>query len=86
MKDANAAVQRINNDVRGLFLRTVLAVCGVNRIDDLPPAVLDVMRKNDFEADGRPLTVRRIRAVSMWRQPHESAKATAFSVSAPAGI
>ncbi len=50
--------------MRGLFLRTVLAVCGVKKMEDLPPAVLDVMRKDDFEADGRPLTVRRIRAVT----------------------
>ena len=56
--------KNLNNDVRGLFLRTVLAVCGVKKIDDLPPAVYDVMKKSDFEADGRPLTVRRIRAVT----------------------
>ena len=56
--------KRLNKDVRGLFLRTVLAVCGVQRMEDLPQAVLDVMRKDDFEADGRPLTVRRIRAVT----------------------
>jgi len=57
-------IKDVNKDVRGLFQRTVLAVCGVRRMEDLPPAVLDVMKKDDFEADGRPLTVRRIRAVT----------------------
>ena len=76
--------KNINNDVRGLFLRTVLAVCGVKKIDDLPPAVLDVMRKNDFEADGRPLTVRRIRAVS--NAIFEAAGASAHQTTAAAFV
>ncbi len=76
--------RNINNDVRGLFLRTVLAVCGVNRIDDLPQAVFDVMRKNDFEADGRPLTVRRIRAVS--NAIFEAAGAAAHQTTAAAFV
>ena len=55
----------LNNSVRDLFKETVLKVCGVNTIDDLPPSVLAVMRKGDYEVDGgHPLSVRRIRAVT----------------------
>ena len=53
----------INNDVRKLFLDTVLAVCGVSKIEELPPAVLAVMKAEDY-GKGRPLTARRITAVT----------------------
>ena len=58
-KDSRA----VNNDVRELFLNTVLAVCGVSKIDELPPAVLSVMKAEDY-GKGRPLTARRITAVT----------------------
>ena len=54
----------LNNSVRSLFKETVLKVCGVVRIEDLPPSVRAVMRKSDYDNDGHPLSVRRIRAVT----------------------
>lgn len=54
----------VNNDVRSLFKETVLAVCGVRRLEDLPPSVLAVMKKDDYDGKGHPLTVRRITAVT----------------------
>ena len=55
----------INNAVRDLFKETVLKVCGVGTIDELPPSVLAVMKKGDYGANGgHPLSVRRIKAVT----------------------
>ena len=54
----------LNNSVRDLFKETVLKVCGVGRIEDLPPSVRAVMRKSDYDNNGHPLSVRRIRAVT----------------------
>ena len=54
----------LNNSVRSLFKETVLKVCGVGRIEDLPPSVRAVMRKGDYDNKGHPLSVRRIRAVT----------------------
>ena len=50
--------------MRDLFKETVLKVCGVRTLDDLPKAVRDVMKKGDYDNDGHPLSVRRIRAVT----------------------
>ena len=67
----------VNNEVRALFLRTILGVCGVKRVEDLPPGVRAVLKADDYDGKGHPLTVRRIRAVT------EAVKSAA-DVSAPA--
>ena len=54
----------LNNEVRNLFKETVLNICGKRTLDDLPKAVLDVMKKGDYDNEGHPLSVRRIRAVT----------------------
>ena len=55
----------LNNAVRDLFKETVLKVCGVGKIEDLPPSVRAVMRKGDYGVNGgHPLSVRRILAVT----------------------
>ena len=48
--------------MRDLFLRSILAVCGVARIDQLPENVQAVMKADDYRG-GHPLTARRITAV-----------------------
>ena len=68
----------VNNEVRTLFLRTSLGVCGVRSVAELPPGVRAVLKADDSDGKGRPLTVRRIRAVT------EAVKAAA-GASAPAG-
>ena len=52
-----------NDEVRNIFRNTILAVCGVNEMKDLPKPVLDVMNASDYNK-GRPLSVRRIKAVT----------------------
>ena len=52
----------VNDNVRALFLNSVLAVCGVDRVDQLPANVRAVMKENDY-GGGHPLTARRITAV-----------------------
>lgn len=52
----------VNDNVRALFRRTVLAVCGAESVDELPEAVRDAM-KTDDHGHGKPLTARRINAV-----------------------
>ena len=54
----------LNNEVRNLFKETVLRVCGAKTLEDLPKAVLDVMKKDDYDNEGHPLSLRRIRAVT----------------------
>ena len=54
----------VNNDVRALFKETILAVCGVGTLEELPPSVRAVMKEGDYDGKGRPLTVRRIKAVT----------------------
>lgn len=49
--------------MRKLFLDTVLKICGVEKVKDLPPAVRNVLNEGDFGNAGHPLTVRRITAV-----------------------
>lgn len=56
--------RKVNNDVRTLFLNTILGVCGVDRIDKLPPSVQAVLKAEDFDGKGHPLTARRIKAVT----------------------
>lgn len=52
-----------NNEVRNLFLQTVLDMFGVKTTEELPESVRKAMRLKDFDGTGRPLTVRRITAV-----------------------
>ena len=54
----------LNNEVRNLFKETVLRVCGAKTLEELPKAVLDVMKKGDYDNEGHPLSLRRIRAVT----------------------
>ena len=52
-----------NNEVRRIFRDTILSVCGVNSMEELPEQVREVMRSYDYNK-GRPLSVRRIKAVT----------------------
>ena len=54
----------LNNEVRDLFKETVLKVCGARTLEDLPPSVFKVMKSHDFDNEGHPLSLRRIRAVT----------------------
>ena len=63
--------RKVNNEVRDLFLKTILSVCSVDKIEELPQNVQDVLKAEDFNGKGRPLTARRIKAVTMrsWPPP-----------------
>ena len=52
-----------NDEVRRIFRDTILSVCGVDTMDQLPEQVRDVMKSYDY-GKGRPLSVRRIKAVT----------------------
>ena len=52
-----------NDEVRRIFQDTILSVCGVDTMEDLPEQVRDVMKAYDY-GKGRPLSVRRIKAVT----------------------
>lgn len=54
-----------NNVVRNLFLATVIKMFGGDRYDEacLPDSVREAFKLNDFDK-GKPLTVRRIRAIT----------------------
>ena len=65
----------LNNEVRNLFKETVLKICGAKSLDDLPKAVLSVMRKGDYDNGGHPLSVRRIRAVTSAKRRSDSGHA-----------
>ena len=56
--------RKVNNEVRDLFLKTILSVCSVDKIEELPQHVQDVLKAEDFNGKGRPLTARRIKAVT----------------------
>ena len=60
----------VNNEVRELFLKTILGVCGVKDVEQLPQSVQDVLKIEDFDGKGRPLTARRIKAVTKAVQEH----------------
>ncbi len=53
----------VNDEVRRIFKDTILSVCNVDKIEDLPESIRDVMNKQDY-GKGRPLSVRRIKAVT----------------------
>ncbi len=56
---------KLNDAVRDLFRETILKVCGAKSFEELPPAVRDVMKEDDYEANGgHPLSARRILAVT----------------------
>ena len=59
-----AASRKVNNEVRDLFLKTILSVCSADKIEELPQNVQDVLKAEDFDGKGRPLTARRIKAVT----------------------
>ena len=52
-----------NNQIRNLFLETVLKVCGVQSQEELPENIKTAMKLKDYDNKGHPLTVRRITAV-----------------------
>ena len=56
----SASKEKLNNDVRTLFLNTIADMFG--GIDKIPQDLKEVMKMNDF-GKGKPLTARRIRAV-----------------------
>ena len=58
----NADSKAINTSVRNLFMSSILAVCGVDRSEQLPANVRAVLKEDDYRW-GRPLTARRITAV-----------------------
>jgi len=51
-----------NNDIRALFMETVLRTCGVSSEAQLPERVKTAMKLHDYN-QGKPLTARRIIAV-----------------------
>jgi len=57
------ASKGINNEIRTLFKNTVLRMFGVTDVQDLPKDVRDAMKTGDY-GRGKPLTARRILAVS----------------------
>jgi len=59
----SAANKALNNQIRNLFLETVLKVCGVQTKEQLPEPVKTAMKLKDYDNGGHPLTVRRITAV-----------------------
>ena len=54
----------VNNEVRELFLRSVLAVCGVTSKEQLPLSVREALKGGDYDGKGHPLSARRIIAVT----------------------
>lgn len=60
----SAAARKVNNEVRDLFLKTIISVCNVKTIEELPQSVKDVLKIEDFDGKGHPLTARRIKAVT----------------------
>ena len=90
-----AEQQEINNQIRNAFMNAVLAECGVSNADKLPQNVKDVMNLSDYKgfftfnsslrADGnnstlgRPLSLRRIRAVVQEVKDYQSSVAKTLS-------
>ena len=59
----SAENKALNNQIRNLFLETVLKVCGVQTKEQLPENIKRAMKLQDYDNKGHPLTVRRITAV-----------------------
>ena len=67
-----------NNQIRNLFLETVLKVCGVQSQEQLPENIKLAMKLKDYDNKGHPLTVRRITAVKAAIEAQFSAEAADF--------
>ena len=55
----------MNNHVRDRFMNSILTMFGVTDENQLPDSVKTAMKLEDFNGKGKPLTVRRIRAVQV---------------------
>lgn len=55
--------KRLNDATRSVFMQTVIGIFGT-RIEDVPKSVRSAMNIGKFDGTGRPLTARRILAVS----------------------
>lgn len=53
----------VNKNVRDLFMNSVLKMFGASKLEDLPDVVKAAMKPEDFKAQGKPLTARRVLAV-----------------------
>ena len=53
----------VNKNVRDLFMNSVLKMFGASKLEDLPDVVRTAMKPEDFKAQGKPLTARRVLAV-----------------------
>ncbi|MBP5320282.1 MAG: hypothetical protein J6334_04785 [Kiritimatiellae bacterium] len=60
----SASSQGVNNSVRERFRETIMTMFGVKDENDLPDEVKSVMKLDDYHEKGKPLTARRIRAVT----------------------
>lgn len=52
-----------NNSTRGTFKDLLLKLFDKQSLDELPPSVRDVLKMDDFDGTGKPLSARRIKAV-----------------------
>ena len=59
-RDSDA--RRANDDIRAAFKKSVIDLFGVKSVDQLPESVQSAMKLDDYD-QGKPLSVRRIRAV-----------------------
>ena len=64
----------LNNQIRNLFLETVLKICGVRTQEELPEAVRTAMKLKDYDNGGHPLTVRGLSAKICVRMPQLTTK------------
>lgn len=60
-----------NKDVRDLFMNSVLKMFGASKLEDLPDVVMAAMKPEDFKAEGKPLTARRVLAVQTAMRQNE---------------
>ena len=74
----SAADKASNNQIRNLFLETVLKVCGVRTAEELPESIRTAMKLKDYDNKGHPLTVRRITAVKTAIEAQFNAEAEDF--------
>ena len=54
----------VNNEVRNLFKQTLFNLFDISSVESLPTSIRAVLKENDFDNSGRPLTARRILAVT----------------------
>ena len=59
----SAESKTANQNVRDIFLNSVLKMFGASKLEDLPDVVKAAMKPEDFKAHGKPLTARRVLAV-----------------------